>query len=298
MVNNIFFGYYPQSLKKEDITILSTFPDNDGYYLGSDGERYAKVVALKPSIFTHGVFIDGVTPIIKGNTYYFKVEPIEWKIEHKARKTYRVISDSLLDCPEFNSSKDDRIINNKIVYANNYEHSDVRKWLNNDFLNKAFTKEAQAYINTTNVDNSYISMGKKIDINNIYTCNDTIDKIFLPSVIDMSNSKYGYLGSYGGDDVRERYTTDYVRALGSDGSGGGTGKYMTRSPDSKSKDNIRVVAFNGDIHYVTDVNHYRNYENEFYEGFFAGVTPCMFYNNKIIIYNRLIFLFKLIKERK
>ena len=40
------FGEYPQTLKAENVTITSQTPDADGYYLGSDGARYAKQVAI------------------------------------------------------------------------------------------------------------------------------------------------------------------------------------------------------------------------------------------------------------
>lgn len=38
----ILFGMYPQTIKSADITIDQNDVDANGYYLGSDGERYAK----------------------------------------------------------------------------------------------------------------------------------------------------------------------------------------------------------------------------------------------------------------
>jgi uncharacterized repeat protein (TIGR02543 family) len=52
----IYLGEYPQTLKSDDVTITKTI-DERGYYLGSDGFYYAKY-----------------------STYYFKVEPIRWRI--------------------------------------------------------------------------------------------------------------------------------------------------------------------------------------------------------------------------
>ena len=36
----IEFGMYPQSLMTKDVKIVSTSPDENGYYTGSDGEKY------------------------------------------------------------------------------------------------------------------------------------------------------------------------------------------------------------------------------------------------------------------
>lgn len=40
----IYFGEYPQTIK-EDNVVISTEQDSRGYFLGSDGAYYAKVVA-------------------------------------------------------------------------------------------------------------------------------------------------------------------------------------------------------------------------------------------------------------
>ncbi|MDE5548145.1 MAG: InlB B-repeat-containing protein, partial [Clostridia bacterium] len=44
--NYIYMGYYPQTIKAEDVTV-SEVTDSDGYYGGSDGERYAKVTVIR-----------------------------------------------------------------------------------------------------------------------------------------------------------------------------------------------------------------------------------------------------------
>lgn len=52
------------------------------------------------------------------------------------------------------SFEDEREIDEKTIYPNNYEYSDMRKRLNKGFYNKSFTEDLETYINTTEVDNS------------------------------------------------------------------------------------------------------------------------------------------------
>ena len=149
--------------------------------------------------------------IIKGNTYYFKVEPIKWKILSVNGIEYQLMTDLIIDCQQFNSSSSTRTIDGKTVYANNYEYSDIRKWLNEDFYNKAFTKVLESYINTTFVDNSLASTK---DSSNPYTCNDTYDKVYLLSYKDITNSGYGFSSSlYTYDKSRQKQLTDYAKAM-------------------------------------------------------------------------------------
>ena len=37
------FGSYPQTIKKETITIINTIQDEKGYFTGSDGEKYGRL---------------------------------------------------------------------------------------------------------------------------------------------------------------------------------------------------------------------------------------------------------------
>ncbi len=239
-----YFGEYPQTLKKLDVAIVSDIPDSDGYYFGSDGERYAKIVASP--YYNSYYFNTAITdasglqyniklPINGGETYYFKVEPIKWKIEDENNGTYKLISEYILDKHIFFSSFDDRTIDVKRIYSNNYEYSDIRSWLNNEFLNKAFSEELQEYIDNTEVDNSVKSSGKD---NNKFACDNTIDKIYLPSYKDITTSQYGYdANGEASDSSRRKKLTDYARAIGcymhESSEYYNNGTYWLRSPHSK-----------------------------------------------------------------
>ena len=242
----IYFGEYPQTLKVDSVTITSNTPDSNGYYLGSDNERYAKVVAKPYSYNT--IYFNNNQQIVKGTTYYFKVEPIKWKILQVNGKEYKLVTDLIIDNQKFYSSTSTRTIDGKTIYANNYEHSDIRKWLNEDFYNKAFTKVLQSYINTTLVDNSLASTGYS---SNKYTCNDTYDKVYLLSYTDITNEEYGFTN----DVSREKQLSDYAKALGSymrtSTDYYNNGQYWLRSPDYSRDDFARDVTTYGNIHDVS-----------------------------------------------
>ncbi|MBR2295872.1 MAG: hypothetical protein IKA43_00520, partial [Clostridia bacterium] len=72
----ILFGTYPQTIKADNVTITDTTNEN-GYFLGNDGEWYAKVVA-NPHNSSYKFSNDA--SVTSGSTYYFKVEPIKWRI--------------------------------------------------------------------------------------------------------------------------------------------------------------------------------------------------------------------------
>ena len=198
--NYIYFGEYPQTIKSSSVTITST-QDSRGYYLGSDGSYYAKVVA---DPYGSDYKFSNDATVTDGATYYFKVEPIRWRILTVEGSNALILCDSIIA---------------KMVYDaggnNNYKNSDVRAWLNATFYETAFSELQREIILTTTVDNSVYSTGFSY---NSYACEDTEDKLFLLSYIEATNSDYGFSSS----SDRQMETTDYTRA---------TGAYMSTSAD-------------------------------------------------------------------
>ena len=149
----VYYGTYPQTVVDDSSLISSlnslTSTNANGYY-EFEGEEYAKVVA-HPYATGHK-FINGST--ISGQTYYFKVEPIKWRVLEEADGTYTLLSEYIIDGQAFYTSFNNRTIGDQTIYANNYEHSTIREWLNNAFYNKAFSTPEKVSILTTLVDNS------------------------------------------------------------------------------------------------------------------------------------------------
>ena len=211
--NYILFGQYPQTIKAEDVTITSDTPDEDGYYLGSDGARYAKVVA---DPYTSGYTFSDNSSVIYGNTYYFKVEPIRWRILSESNGKAFILCDSIIANKAYDAGRN-----------NNYARSDIRAWLNDEFYNSAFGDLQRALIRTTEVDNSAASTETS---SNPYVCENTNDKVFL----------LGYREVW---EVQERcmLASDYSRATGVDIKRGGLGWWWLRTPYYYGATEARIV---------------------------------------------------------
>ena len=241
----IYFGEYPQTLKADSVTITST-TDEHGYYLGDDGYYYAKVSA--DPLYNDFTFSTGAS-ITKGTVYYFKVEPIRWRILSEENGEAFLLCDSIIDVLSYQWDFYDQYqiyYNNAAgvpegTYANNYKYSEIRAWLNATFYETAFSALQQEIILITEVDNSAKSTnphGNETAHNggvNEYVCENTNDKIFLLSQEEATNEAYGFSSSESADESREMITSDYSRALGAlmitTEDYYGNGWWYHRSPD-------------------------------------------------------------------
>ena len=248
----ILFGWYPQTIKASDVTV-DDVADEDGYYLGSDGERYAKVVAYP---YESGYTFSDGSEVTNGETYYFKVEPIRWRILSESDGSTFILADGIIA----NKAYD--------FYRNNYKNSDIRAWLNGEFLNSAFGDIAQSLIETTEVDNSASSTGYDSDR---YACENTFDKVFLLSYREVVNSEYGFSSDNEDYDTARRMTvSDYARSTGASmdtSSYFGCGRWWLRSPYSGNDRQVRCIGSNG--------NNNSTYSNYYVFVDYYGVVPAM-----------------------
>lgn len=132
-------------------------------------------------------------PIREGNYIYFgnyykytgKPGPIEWKILKEEDGKLLIISSYILRAQPYNTERIDVT----------WETCSLRSWLNEDFINEAFSSSDQKYILTVTISNpdnpKYGTEGG----------NDTEDKVFLLS-IDEANTLFadkqerGLMGSW------------------------------------------------------------------------------------------------------
>ena len=224
----IYFGEYPQTIKADDVTITST-TDSRGYYLGSDGNYYAKVTA-RPFDMNKGYTFSTGTTITYGSVYYFKVEPIRWRILSEGNGVALILCDSIISNvayqPDYIQDRTTHeyytTANNapEGTYADNYKYSNIRKWLNSTFYETAFSSLESLLILTTEVDNSAKSTNPYGQATywdngvNKYACENTNDKIFLLSVEEATNAEYGFASFDTYDTARRMLTSDYSRATG------------------------------------------------------------------------------------
>lgn len=118
-------------------------------------------------------------------------EDIEWLVLAKENNRILVVSDKALDCKPYNQSRD-------VV---TWETCSLRNWLNNDFINAAFTSEERAMIPTVIV---------SADMNpehNTNPGNATKDKVFLLSIVEAE--KY-----FTSDEARNCVPTEYAISNG------------------------------------------------------------------------------------
>ena len=257
----IYLGEFPQTLKADDVTITDE-TDARGYYLGSDGNYYAAVTAdpyvdgMAADPTSTSTFSTGAS-VVEGTVYYFKVEPIRWRIISEENEEALLLCDSIIASLqyqtdyEYESSAGGYCTTSNGApggtYANNYMYSNVRNWLNETFYKTALNQTQQGIVLTTEVDNSEESASPYgSSINNKCTCENTSDKVFLLSIREVTNEANGFASYFTSDAARKMMTSDYSRATGAymdtSGDHNGNGWWWTRSPYD-SNDRFTTKAY-------------------------------------------------------
>lgn len=147
----------------------------------------------------------------KGNIYYFKYEPLSWRILDPSEGY--VMCNKIIDSQAYQNFiyyNGSEYYNSEACenYASDWVTSSLRQWLNNSFYNTAFTAEEKEQIGTSHLENKSI-------ISSTYDSADTYDKIFLISYYDAANSAYGFDSSSDANDAaRQLKGTDYAKCQG------------------------------------------------------------------------------------
>lgn len=147
-------------------------------------------------------------------------EDIEWLVLAKEGTKILVISKEALDCKPYNTSYTDVT----------WETCTLRKWLNNDFINAAFSADERTMIPTVTV---------SADKNPVYSTNPgnaTQDQVFLLSITEVN--KY-----FSSDSARQCKPTDYAVANGAWESNSGNCWWWLRSPGLDRNDAADVDRF-------------------------------------------------------
>jgi len=284
-----YFGDWPQTIKANDVIISESATVIMGgftYYLGNDGNYYAKCTEnAYSSVYTYS---DGTKVAQKSasSEKYFKVEPIKWCVltnDYDGKKLLLAEKILTANVPYYGSTST-RSLNGTTIYANNYKYSNIRAFLNGTanqfvkdggtsngytidwsdkgFLQSAFTSSAQSLIATTSVDNSAASTtdsGSNLTQATSYACEDTSDKIFLLSEKEATTASYGfaYYSSSGTGNTRIRVTTDYAKAnyaYQSTSSSYG-GYWWLRSPYYASSNLAHLVGCDGSADSLDSVHY-------------------------------------------
>ena len=279
----IYFGHWPQTLERDENVVAKlnemagtpplprdnanpyNWESHEGTtymwqkiviyngtkYLGVQMNDYraSGVYSLRSYIMKNGYFTF--------NVYWFKYEPIKWRILTTSENSAYLMSDIALDFfsmqPDRKSEIRDDLLasyNNSPgvpdgIYANNWEYSFIRSWLNETFYNEVFNDLQKEIIQTTHLDNSarscnpneypkYYGYGENAGKNKYADqCKDTDDKIFLLSLRDVTTTAYGFNKDVNAEDpARNLQASDFAKFHGV--SMGNTQKdyvtWYTRSP--------------------------------------------------------------------
>lgn len=170
-----------------------------------------------------------------------KESPLEWEVLKYSddAKSALVISKNIITEGKFAEK----------AKKYSWEKSDIRKWLNEDFLNTAFTKEEQALIKTVEVSDLWQSGTKT-----------TKDKIYLLS----KDEAYSYM----------LFADEYPDNLAACLSDGIEYSWFLRDPYEKK--NITVVSYDGVFGYTSP---YREFGIR--PVFWIELTPELISNNKL-----------------
>ena len=145
----------------------------------------------------------------ENTTYYFKYEPLQWRILDPA--TGLVLCDQCIDAQPYqnlvrNSVDGKFYIGDSYTYASDYEKSSIRAWLNEDFYNTAFTDAQKQSIQAAALNNDAYQQHPYMNLNS----KPTTDKIFLLSYTQAGDSAYGFAEKAD----RVAVCTDYAKCQG------------------------------------------------------------------------------------
>jgi len=271
--NIIKFGYYPSSIVSDSTIInnlnskIGDLPNEDNnnswisynYYILDEVSNYMWYIDIdldNDNIFDfRGVYFTKYRPyntnldstenntcqfycgFEKNHLYWFKYEKIEWTIIKEEKNKATIITKEAIDSQEYYPSiKRGEIDHDGIMaYANNYELSYIRKWLNESFLNTAFNEKEASIINVTHVDNSYGA-----DNGDTYEAKDTLDKVYLLS----RDEALKYFDSL---EKRQISSTTYARCMGLNSPVDDCAPWLLRSPYVSISNYVLYATYDGNF---------------------------------------------------
>ena len=194
------FGLRPAlkvNLTEEALGLLTLTGDNDGIDIKTTESVEDNIVniskAKQGDIITFGTYEQDNDP-------ENGPEPVRWIVLQKTDSELLVMSKYGLDAQPYHT-KGIKI---------RWENCSLRKWLNNDFYNTAFTDTEKEKIITKTIKNS------ENPFYNYTTASvDTEDKVFLLSIQEATDDSYGFeTDRTAYDDLRKCALTEYAIAKG------------------------------------------------------------------------------------
>ena len=240
----IVFGSYPQSLVEDEKLIghlneakgkwqsygyyIGTGNSSDGKMIPSDFMRYKDIAynGNKYRAVTFDIyrpydtgytqysdsFNQGESGYYTGNVYWFRYEPLRWRVLDPGKGL--VITETVIDSQAFNNYSlydGDEYYGDadKTYYACDYANSSIRAWLNDDFINTAFSAAEQNSIKETELNNDGFCTTLGRSGYDAFDSASTNDKVFLLSYDESLNTSY-----FADDSSRTATSSDYAKCQG------------------------------------------------------------------------------------
>ena len=181
---------YGKSITDSTQATTSDYMQYADIVYGGEKYRAVKMSQLRPSInyypssTTYSEQDDnGYDNLNK--VYWFKYEPLKWIVLDSTSGL--VMCKNVIDSQEFNKKIfDDKYgDSNHNHFANNYEQSSIRNWLNKDFYNIAFSSADKTHIEEKTLSNVAYDKAQ-------FNSGDTTDKITLLSFAEYQKIKNDY----------------------------------------------------------------------------------------------------------
>ena len=271
--DGVFFGLFPQTFVS-DFDLIAELkkltPSESGYY-ELNGKLYARRELNQPSKarvkFSCGEYVENVNR--DKNDYFYTVEPLLWRVTREADGKFLLIADKIVACDYYqgNAYYDAKFQNYYIngdnggSYANSWEKSDIRKFLNENFYENVFDEAQKGFIVSATNNNKDTNYYDDVPyINN----EPTEDRVFLAAYKELFGDDEGYDSV---SDGRVRGYTDYALGTGLtvEYPFDGTAAYYTRS-QGKFGNTVGCVTKSGAYERNQSVSG-RN-----------GVLPCLYFS--------------------
>lgn len=200
------FGRYPQSVVSDErmIAILDEklkgreFVRNERGWFKFGNIMYSTIPAFP---YDYECTFENGNKIETGKYYYFRVEPILWRVLDVRDDEAILLSDKVLTVKDFNADKR----NGK------WSDSYIRDWLNVRFSARAFTSDEQKWLKHDRLDNKTTAHKST----KRYVGEDTEDSVFLLSHAEAVRRLMGFsIVSDKKDPERRAHSSDYAKAMG------------------------------------------------------------------------------------
>ena len=214
---NPFYGYVgTQSIWQGDFFLYADFTLDGVNYRAVRFDEYRPRAPFMVRDAAHSMQDEnGYAP---NTVYYFKYEPIEWRVLDPDKGL--VMCNTALDSRSFQNyiKRIDGLYYGDVAgtaLASDWEHSDLRAWLNEDFLRTAFTAAQRANIAETTMNNdNYKTLTGSPSAEHPDGA-ATTDRVFLLSYADVIDPAYGFdADNRPLDDARQIAGSDYAKCRG------------------------------------------------------------------------------------